>query len=265
MTAVCCRAEVREVGRPWEIEADTIEAAPEETDRAAPKQAADGMRDCEFDILYVCDGPVGKGQAHVVVDYDVSRPERVCETQQRCCELSDVDCRVRRILVNVLPHQPNGQFRRDFAAATCCLLQDGELVARVREPRAARRVQRLPAESSASVESRRGVPWVFQCRGPRPGPSDENAATTTHVDSVTGRRLVFAMQAVLFSFRKVNVGTSLLLDALTNVDGSRLVDLGCGYGVIGAVAAVRGVEVAMLDCDIRAVCLARRKAQAQWA
>jgi 16S rRNA (guanine1207-N2)-methyltransferase len=55
----------------------------------------------------------------------------------------------------------------------------------------------------------------------------------------------------------VDPGTELLLDACAIPRGKRVLDVGCGYGAIGVVAAARGAQVDMVDCDSRAVVLAK--------
>jgi len=58
----------------------------------------------------------------------------------------------------------------------------------------------------------------------------------------------------VFSHREVDTGSRLLIDAMRVSPTARVLDLGCGYGVIGIVAAklaVRG-RVVLIDPDIRA-------------
>src|SRR4051794_19496094 len=63
----------------------------------------------------------------------------------------------------------------------------------------------------------------------------------------------------VFAHRGVDSGSKLLIDAMHVSPTARVLDLGCGYGPIGIVAAklaVRGHAV-MVDPDIRAVRLAQ--------
>src|SRR5688572_26862499 len=67
-------------------------------------------------------------------------------------------------------------------------------------------------------------------------------------------------QAGVFAHRGLDTGTRLLIDSLRITPTTRLLDLGCGYGAVGIVAAklaVRGHAV-MVDSDIRATRLAQR-------
>ncbi|MBC7317474.1 MAG: methyltransferase, partial [Chloroflexi bacterium] len=54
-------------------------------------------------------------------------------------------------------------------------------------------------------------------------------------------------------------GTRLLLSALTVHPDDRVLDVGCGYGIIGMVAAMRrpSASVTMVDADLLAVACAR--------
>jgi 16S rRNA (guanine1207-N2)-methyltransferase len=72
--------------------------------------------------------------------------------------------------------------------------------------------------------------------------------------------LRFATQPGVFSHRELDAGTRLLIEAMRIAPTARVLDLGCGYGAIGIVAAKlasRG-EVVLVDADIRATRLAER-------
>ncbi|GGJ81324.1 class I SAM-dependent methyltransferase [Deinococcus aquiradiocola] len=59
----------------------------------------------------------------------------------------------------------------------------------------------------------------------------------------------------VFSAAKLDKATALLLDVLGSEDlhGQRVLDLGCGSGIIGAWAASRGADVTLLDADLQSV------------
>lgn len=81
---------------------------------------------------------------------------------------------------------------------------------------------------------------------------------------ILGQRLVFSTREGLFSPAHVDRGTLAMLavaeDAL--VPGARVMDLGCGYGVVGVLAATRvgAQNVVMADTDPVAVECARENA-----
>ncbi|MER3457103.1 MAG: 16S rRNA methyltransferase [candidate division GAL15 bacterium] len=79
-----------------------------------------------------------------------------------------------------------------------------------------------------------------------------------HVD-FQGRRFCFLTDRGVFSYRGVDRGTRLLLEALEVRPGDEVLDLGCGYGVVGIVAATLAVRgrVVLVDVNPRAVQLAR--------
>ena len=74
-----------------------------------------------------------------------------------------------------------------------------------------------------------------------------------------GLDLGFVTSSGVFSFRRVDRGTRLLVESMVLPEGGRFLDLGCGYGVVGVVAGrlVPGLEVWMTDVNERAVSLAR--------
>ena len=79
-------------------------------------------------------------------------------------------------------------------------------------------------------------------------------------DHVRGLDLRLATQPGVFAAHGIDAGTRLLIEAMRVSPTARVLDLGCGYGVIGIVAAKlasRG-HVVLVDSDIRATRLAAR-------
>ena len=86
------------------------------------------------------------------------------------------------------------------------------------------------------------------------------AATTITQEKVRDFDLRLATQAGVFAHRGLDAGTRLLIEAMRVSPTARVLDLGCGAGAIGIVAAkmaVRGSAV-LVDSDIRATRLAQR-------
>ena len=75
-----------------------------------------------------------------------------------------------------------------------------------------------------------------------------------------GFTLKLATEAGVFSRERVDRGTRLLIKHIQVGTTDRLLDLGCGYGVVGIVAALLAPEglVTLVDINRRAVDLARR-------
>jgi len=62
----------------------------------------------------------------------------------------------------------------------------------------------------------------------------------------------------IFSFDRLDKGTRILLETINIPIGSSLLDLGCGYGVIGLVAALSGANrVDMVDINLLAISASR--------
>lgn len=80
---------------------------------------------------------------------------------------------------------------------------------------------------------------------------------------INGREFIFKTKPGLFSHTKFDSGTKLLIDTMEIRLGDKVLDLGCGYGPIGIVAATlaRNNTVYMVDTDIRAVKYAEINAQ----
>jgi 16S rRNA (guanine1207-N2)-methyltransferase len=80
---------------------------------------------------------------------------------------------------------------------------------------------------------------------------------------VAGRELRFSTDAGVFSRERVDYGTSVFIKACPQLSGNVL-DLGCGYGVLGLSLAIRFPEITVTLADInrRALALAEKNATA---
>src|SRR3989442_3582779 len=89
-------------------------------------------------------------------------------------------------------------------------------------------------------------------------PASRRRPAEFHV-SVRGHAFRFRTDAGVFSRGELDRGTELLLEAIEVGPCELILDLGCGYGVIGIVAArlSDGGEVILTDVNERAIRLAR--------
>ena len=78
-----------------------------------------------------------------------------------------------------------------------------------------------------------------------------------------GVALIFQTDAGVFSKGEVDTGTRLLLEALPEEMSGEILDLGCGWGVIGISIAKKwpGTRVTMADVNTRALDLSRENAK----
>jgi 16S rRNA G1207 methylase RsmC len=72
----------------------------------------------------------------------------------------------------------------------------------------------------------------------------------------------FLTASGIFSKKRVDLGTRLLIKCMILPESGYVLDLGCGYGAVGIVAAVFNpdLHVVMVDINERAVRLARQNA-----
>src|SRR6266581_8426288 len=82
--------------------------------------------------------------------------------------------------------------------------------------------------------------------------------------TIRGRPFIFQTDAGVFSREGLDRGTELLLEAIEVGPRASILDLGCGYGVIGIVAAhlSEGGHVILTDVNERAAALARKNVAA---
>jgi len=81
--------------------------------------------------------------------------------------------------------------------------------------------------------------------------------------TLRGRRLTFHSTWGLFSPRRIDDGSRMLIEKLDLAGDHLSLDLGCGYGAIGlaVAAATPGGEVHMVDKDFVALDYARKNAE----
>lgn len=81
--------------------------------------------------------------------------------------------------------------------------------------------------------------------------------------SVWGHELELVTGSGVFAQGRLDIGTAVLFRETPPPTGGRLLDLGCGYGVIGLAAAVAAPEaqVCAVDVNERALLLARDNAR----
>jgi len=78
---------------------------------------------------------------------------------------------------------------------------------------------------------------------------------------VWGRTLALVSGSGVYSRGRLDVGTAVLFRETTPPKGGRILDLGCGYGVIGlAIAAGSDTVVTGVDVNERAILLANENA-----
>ncbi|HET6781030.1 MAG TPA: methyltransferase, partial [bacterium] len=78
-----------------------------------------------------------------------------------------------------------------------------------------------------------------------------------------GRKWTFLTDRGVFGHKGVDAGTRLLIDTMVVRPSDDVLDLGCGYGPVGIVAATLAVQgrVVMIDVNERAVALAAENAR----
>ncbi len=132
------------------------------------------------------------------------------------------------------------------------------LVAKVR--RGAKSYMRKLTETigPAKVLARSGGYWVMRAeRSPIRPPDVVDLSVYDHEieDVLRGRKYRFRTRAGIFSRKAIDEGTRLLIETMDVRPRHTVIDVGCGYGPLGIVAAhLASVgRVVMVDCDARAV------------
>jgi len=75
--------------------------------------------------------------------------------------------------------------------------------------------------------------------------------------SLKGTEFKFLSSSGIFSHKKIDKGSELLIGNMEITGGERVLDLGCGYGVLGIAAAKTAGYVILTEINSRAVKLAK--------
>ena len=78
--------------------------------------------------------------------------------------------------------------------------------------------------------------------------------------ALCGRNFEFLTASSVFSKRRIDLGTRLLIESMILPKTGCILDIGCGYGVVGIATAALNpkLRVIMTDVNMRAVRLARK-------
>jgi 16S rRNA (guanine1207-N2)-methyltransferase len=81
--------------------------------------------------------------------------------------------------------------------------------------------------------------------------------------TLRGNSFEFLTASSVFSKKRVDLGTRLLIETMVLPETGAVLDVGCGYGAVGIAAAVSNprLHVVLTDVNARAVRLARQNAQ----
>jgi len=90
-------------------------------------------------------------------------------------------------------------------------------------------------------------------------PKSETKLGLIHT-TLRGKPFEFITASSVFSKKQVDLGTRLLIEAVTLPETGTVLDVGCGYGAVGIATAASNprLHVVMTDVNIRAVRLAKQ-------
>jgi len=107
-------------------------------------------------------------------------------------------------------------------------------------------VARIKAGHRLAVAEKSGQPGVANHRSPS---RDGQVCEAT----VRGRTIRFITRPGVFSHGELDAGTRALIETMVIRPGEVVLDLGCGCGIIGAVAAQAARQAILVDCSAAAL------------
>jgi 16S rRNA (guanine1207-N2)-methyltransferase len=178
-------------------------------------------------------------------------------------DLWDVPGRFNTVL---LPSPPRGEreLKRDLVEQAYHVLEEGgRLVVLSPVPRDHFYPDLLKKTFGKVALERSGIGTVLWSarRGDKPRRRHE---MTFHVRDGE-QSLVFMSRPGVFGYGRMDDGSRALTDVMQVKPGDRILDLGCGLGAVGILAARRGgpeARVTLVDSNLRAVALAGQNARA---
>ncbi len=81
--------------------------------------------------------------------------------------------------------------------------------------------------------------------------------------NLRGKPFTFLTSSSIFSKKRVDTGTRLLIETMTLPETGYILDVGCGYGAVGITAATinPNLHIIMIDVNTRAVHLTKQNIQ----
>lgn len=195
----------------------------------------------------------------LIIDYNLTRLKRIKGIPKKCCELMELEpaLKITSLRYNCLPYTPHPQIAYDLAAAGKLLGKNGSIEIIVHDRKVIKSVLRICSMWFESVKKDIDNGNCLICKNPIHKEPTDIYSQIEFTDSVTLRKLILRTRRGLFSFGRADIGSRLLLENVGTTENLNVLDIGCGYGLIGLVLAARGAKVTMIDVDARAVNLAR--------
>lgn len=170
------------------------------------------------------------------------------------------------VLLHAPAYRGNAFVRHLIAVAHTALRPGGRfyLAGGMREglPTFRREVERLFGAVEEASRSA-GYRVLLACKGANTATSPPDLETATFSVAFGGTTFTFVSRPGVFSHGEVDPASRLLLEVASVHPGDRILDLGCGYGILGIVAAQQAPEgyAVMVDRNLLAVELARENAR----
>lgn len=171
-------------------------------------------------------------------------------------------------VIRVGGYEGKENIRRAFAFACTHVRSGGAVVVVTHVKRGAKTQLAMLEEicgNAEILERGSGGFRILQAKPPEglSSAAPPDAVVTQIAEEIRGERFEFITNASVFSKERIDPGSRLLLEIVPDVPVKLILDIGCGYGVMGIVLARRfpDAAVTMVDIDVGAVELARRNAQ----
>lgn len=80
---------------------------------------------------------------------------------------------------------------------------------------------------------------------------------------IKGKQYSFYTASGIFSSKKIDLGTRILIDSMRLPENGKILDIGCGIGVIGIIAALINprLDIIMTDINKRAIQISRENVE----
>jgi len=172
-----------------------------------------------------------------------------------CAEVTAIPTSIGCAVTEATNYKPKASIIFEVGELSARLRDSGSVFLIERHKKRTKTARKLMAQLFGKVEIIETTDAVL-INGTSPVPFDHypKAAAVRVTDRTIGRSYDLRTWPGLFSGDGLDQGTGFLIDHLPDIRaGTRVLDVGCGYGPISVVAAGRGGAVSYLDVDTTAL------------
>ncbi|MCB2226727.1 MAG: methyltransferase [Desulfarculaceae bacterium] len=206
----------------------------------------------EKKLIYMAREPLSGFSDALYADFDVVRLSLVGANNRQAILLDKIDGLFSSIVIAMPAQYPKAQLKADLANVGRLLAPGGQAQVILPSPKVRNMVRTLARKFFDDVFLEKHCN-VILLSSPTIGTYQIEELNWSYTPEGASTELLFTTVPGLFSYKHPDLGSSLLISCCDAGRGESVMDVGCGYGLLGVSLAARGCSVTMMDSDARAV------------